>query len=317
MGIFRRHRGSPEAAGPDDHLPFLSRPEADLVRAMFRQAMAERGRETIIAGGHIQGEGPSYFGLWNVALACRNDPRGERAWPQIVARHADIVTAAASVNLDAELAGRTADQLVGQVYAHIAPASMLGGSRPLPRYAREISPGLAEMFVLDQPKAIAYLGDAHVDRLGGVAAVRQAGLASVRALPPVTVHHGGNAASGHCDYILDESAYTADRVLQLPHMLNQLTGDPAAPYGVLVCVPIRQMAIFHVIRDETWLPSLQLMAGMGYARFGEGRHRISPDVFWCRDRAWQQLTFGIADGNLALRVEAEFADTIESLRPGP
>ena len=66
--------------------------------------MAERGRETMISGGHIEGDGPTYFGLWNVAVACHEDPRGERAWAKIVARHADVVTAAASTNIDDELA---------------------------------------------------------------------------------------------------------------------------------------------------------------------------------------------------------------------
>jgi hypothetical protein len=318
MGIFRRHpagrRDSPAEDGKDDHLPFLSRTQADRIRALFRQAMAERGRETTIFGGHIQGDGPSYFGLWNVAVACREDPRGERAWPQIIARHADIVAAAASTSIDDQLAGSTAEQLVGRVYAHIAPASVLGGSRPLPRYTREITPGLVEMLVLDQPKAVAFLGDTHIDRLGGVAAARGTGLASIRALPPVSVRHAGDPAAGHCQYILENSLYTADRVLALPHMLTQLTGGAAAPYGVLVCVPIRQMVMFHVVRDDTWLPSLRMMADLGYSRFGAGRHRISPDVFWCQEGSWQQLTFAGPDGSLAVRVEDEFAEAVEALR---
>jgi hypothetical protein len=324
VGIFRRRRdlagaGDPssEMGGHDQHLPFLSQARADRVRALFRQAMAERGRETIISGGHIEGDGPSYFGLWNVAMRCHQDPRGERAWPRIVAKHADIVAAAASTNLDEELAGCTARQLTGRVYPHIVPETAMGGSRPLPNYARRITPGLTEMLVLDRPQAVAYLGDPQVERLGGAAAVREAALGSLRALPPVTVHHGGRPESGHCDFILDESAYTADRLLVLPHMLGQLLGDPRAPHGVLACMPTRQMALFHVIRDvTTLLPSLELMARMGYARFGEGRHRISPDVFWCRDQVWQQLTFGGTGSKLTVRVEGGFADVIDALRGG-
>src|SRR5580698_5493020 len=317
MGIFRRRRGSAsENDGEKDaHLPFLSRAQADRIRALFRQAMAERGRETMISGGHIEGDGPTFFGLWNVAVACHEDRRGERAWPRIVARHADIVAAAASTNIDAELAGCTPGELRGRVYAHIVPERTMGGSRPLPGYARELAPGLAEMFVLDQPKTVAYLGDAQVERLGGAAAVRAAALASLRLLPPLTVHHAGQPGAGHCDFILNESAYTADRLLVLPHMLSQLHGDAAAPHGVLTCMPTRQMVMFHVIRDvTTLLPSLELMARTGYARFSEGRHRLSPDVFWCRNQAWQQLTFGGAGNKLTVRVEGEFADVLDSLR---
>jgi hypothetical protein len=320
MGIVRRRRGSPgiDDEGKDPHLPFLSRAQANRIRALFRQAMAERGRETMIAGGHIEGDGPTYFGLWNVAVACHEDPRGERAWPKIVARHADIVAAAASTNIDEELAGCTPGQLPGRVFAHIVPQRAMGWSRPLPRYARELTPGLAEMFVLDQPKTVAYLGDAQVERLGGAAIVRAAALASLRMLPPITVHHAGRPGAGHCDFILNESAYTADRLLVLPHMLTQLCGDPAAPHGVLTCMPTRQLVMFHVIRDaSTLLPSLEFMAEMGYARFGEGRHRLSPDVFWCGDRVWQQLTFGGAGSKLTVRVDGDFADVLDALRDDP
>ena len=317
MGILRRRRGSAseDTGEKDTHLPFLSRAQADRVRALFRQAMAERGRETMISGGHIEGDGPTYFGLWNVAVACHEDPRGERAWPKIVSRHADIVAAAAGTNIDDELAGCGPGELPGRVYAHIVPERAMGGSRPLPRYARKLAPGLAEMFVLDQPKTVAYLGDAQVERLGGAAAVRAAALASLRLLPPVTVHHAGQPGAGNCDFILDESAYTADRLLVLPHMLTQLRGDAAAPHGILTCMPTRQMVMFHMIRDAgTLLPSLELMARMGYARFGEGRHRLSPDVFWCRDQMWQQLTFSGTGDKLTVRVEGEFADVLDTLR---
>jgi hypothetical protein len=321
MGILRRRRGSGGEDGPggegekDPHLPFLSRTQADRIRALFRQAMAERGRETMIAGGHIEGDGPTYFGLWNVAVACHENPRGERAWPGIVAKHADIVAAAANTNIDAELAGCTPAQLRGRVYAHIVPQRAMGGSRPLPRYARTITPGLSEMLVLDQRKTVAYLGDAQVERLGGATAVREAALSSLRLLPPVAVHHAGQPGAGHCEFILDESAYTADRLLVLPHMLSQLHGDAAAPHGVLTCMPTRQMVMFHVIKDvSSLLPSLELMARIGYARFGEGRHRLSPDVFWRRDQAWQQLTFGGNGSNLTVRVEGEFADVLDALR---
>jgi hypothetical protein len=317
MGIVRHRRGSGGGGEgeKDAHLPFLSRVQADWIRALFRQAMAERGRETMIRGGHIEGDGPTYFGLWNVAVACHEDPRGERAWPRIVARHADVVAAAANANIDAELAACTPGELPGRVYAHIVPERAMGGSRPLPRYARELAPGLAEMFVLDQPKTVAYLGDSQVERLGGAAVVRAAALTSLRLLPPVTVHHAGQADAGHCDFILNESAYTADRLLVLPHMLAQLHGDATAPHGVLTCMPTRQMAMFHVIRDvTTLLPSLELMARMGYAKFGEGRHRLSPEVFWCREQSWQQLTFGGAGDKLTVRVEGEFADVLDALR---
>jgi hypothetical protein len=232
-----------------------------------------------------------------------------------VARHADIVAAAASTDIDDQLAGRTPADLAGRVYAHIVPERAMGGTRPMPRYARTIAPGLSEMFVLDQPKTVAYLGDAQIERLGGVAAVREAALASLRLLPPLTVHHAGEPGSGHCDFILDESAYTADRLLVLPHMLAQLNGGAAAPYGVLTCMPTRQMVMFHVIRDVgSLLPSLELMARIGYARFGEGRHRLSPNVFWRKDEAWQQLTFGGNGANLTVRVEGEFADVLDALR---
>ena len=60
---------------------------------LVRQEMAERGREVVVSGGHVQDDHGTVFSLRNIAAICRNDPRGEKAWPQLVAGYADKVLA--------------------------------------------------------------------------------------------------------------------------------------------------------------------------------------------------------------------------------
>jgi hypothetical protein len=51
------------------------------VRMLVRQAMAGRGREVVVSGGHVHDAQGTLSGLRNIAAICRNDPRGEEAWP--------------------------------------------------------------------------------------------------------------------------------------------------------------------------------------------------------------------------------------------
>ena len=48
---------------------------------LVRQAMADRGREVMESGGHVHDALGTLSGLRNIAAICRNDPRGEEAWP--------------------------------------------------------------------------------------------------------------------------------------------------------------------------------------------------------------------------------------------
>jgi hypothetical protein len=50
MAFMQDARGD---GGAGDHLPLLTRAQARGVRMLVRQAMADRGREVVVSGGHV------------------------------------------------------------------------------------------------------------------------------------------------------------------------------------------------------------------------------------------------------------------------
>ena len=245
--------------GRDDHLPWLTRAQARQVRMLVRHAMAERGRDVVVSGGHVQDDHGTVFGLRNIAAICRNDPRGEKAWPQLIAGYADMVLAMRPEDTARELAGLTAGQVRDHVFAVVFPADSLGPGIASFGSAPELAPGLLELLAFDRPDSSVFLTDEHVARLGGRTWLREAGLANLRALPaPGHLHLDG--AGGNLEVIYGESLYTASRLLVLPDLLTQVLGSADAPYGVMAGLPGRHRAHFHILRDSTALPSLRLMA---------------------------------------------------------
>jgi hypothetical protein len=83
-----KEQAGEDRSGPDSYLPFLTAVQADRVRYLVRQAFAEGGREVTVYADHLRDDQGAEFGLWNVAAACHNDPRGEPAWPAITAEYA-------------------------------------------------------------------------------------------------------------------------------------------------------------------------------------------------------------------------------------
>ena len=127
----------------DAYLPLLTVAQADRIRLLVRRTLAEHGREATVYGGHARDDQGSTFGLWNVAAACRSHPRGERAWPGVVARHVATLLAHAERS---GLGGLTPQEVRSRIYARLYPAADYTGDR-WPRH-REPVPGLAELLVL-------------------------------------------------------------------------------------------------------------------------------------------------------------------------
>lgn len=307
MRMLRRKSG--EDACQDEHLTFLTTRQAGLLRMLVRQMFAEQGREVTAYADHVRDDSGARFGLWNVAVACFDEPRGERAWPRVVAEHVRRVLA----DIDRDVfAGLRPAQVRARTYARLMAAAAVPDLTWF-RYARPVAPGLLELLAFDLPDSIVTFRDQDAERFGGAAALRQAGLTSLRALP--VEHHERMTApdGGHFDVLLGESVYTASRLLVMPDLLAGLLGRVNLRHGVLVAAPNRHQAAVHVIRDQSVIASINLMAGYALEAFRSAAGSLSPNVFWWRDGRWEQISRLEPDGGISVLVGAELGRTLEQL----
>ena len=175
MRLFRRGRGRPAAT--DQHLTFLTREQASRLRTLVQEAFAAHGRTVLVAGDRARDDQGMHVGLANVAAQCQAAP-SEAEWPAIVAAHVRRVEAMAATDV---LADATPDQALAQTYAMLYAASPALGPDSGYGYAREALPGLLEVLAFDSPDSFRLLTDGEIDRLGGVATLREAGRANLSA----------------------------------------------------------------------------------------------------------------------------------------
>jgi hypothetical protein len=283
-----------ERSSADGHLPFLTAAQADRVRYLVRHALAERGREVSVYADHLVDDQGGEFGLWNVAAACHNDPRGERAWPAITAEY--VGSLLEDIDHD-PLDGLTPEGARSRVYVKLVPADALPSRTGL-SCLDETVPGLVDALVVDFPGTVASLSDSEVALLGGKSALREAGLARLRALPPLQHKHMAAPDGGTFEVLLGESVYTASRVLVMDDLLKQTPGAETAPHGVLAAMATRNQIAIHVIRGRSAVRSLRLMTRFALAGYSDGTGRLSPNVFWWRDERWAQVTRLDTDGTI-------------------
>jgi hypothetical protein len=290
-----KEKASEDRSGPDSYLPFLTAVQADRVRYLIRQAFAERGRETTVFADHLRDDQGAEFGLWNVAAACHNDPRGEPAWPGITAEYVSSLVEGIDHNA---LVTLTPQEAQSRVYVKLTPADAFPSRHGL-SYLDETVPGLLEALVIDFPGTAVSLSDSEVARLGGKAVLREAGLARLRALPPLQHKHLAAPDGATIEVLHGESVYTASRVLVMDDLLNQTPGaGTGTPHGVLAAMATRNQIAIHLIRGRSAVPSLKLLARFALAGFTDGIGRLSPNVFWWRDDHWAQVTQLDTDGTI-------------------
>jgi hypothetical protein len=305
----RRRQQGEGSAVPDAHLTFLTVAEADRVRSLVREAFAEQGREVIVAGDHVRDDQDARFGLWNVAVACRNEPRGQAAWPHVVAGHvAKALTHAGPDVFD----GLAPSDVRARTYARLVPAVSLPAAN-WPCSARQAVPGLMEVLAVDLTEVVMMLGDDDAARFGGAAVLREAGLDNLRALPPERHEHIIARDGGHFHVLHGASMFVASRVLVMPHLLAQIFGPATARHGVLAAMPSRHRAVLHVITDETAVASIGHMAGFAVAGYNSNPGPLSPSLYWWRPGMWRQISGLDASGQPAVRVDPELRQILRHL----
>jgi hypothetical protein len=306
-----RGKGGDEPPEPD--LAFLTKTQARRVRNLFQQAMAERGRELVTDSlGNFRDDEGKYYGLWNIAVLCRDDPGGEKAWPELIAGYADALLKGNSRESQARVAALTPEEARGLVYPSIRSAEKMGSLYPS---APEVAAGLVELLALDMADNTVFLDDSEVARLGGRESLRESALANLLALPAPT-HKRVGGPDAHVEVIADNSHFTASRVLVMPDLLSRGLGTDA-PHGVLVAMPARHWAFIHVLADKTARPSLLKMASMARIAHGREQGPISPDVFWWRDGDWMPVPFVESGDKITLRPGPELSFLLADLAARP
>jgi len=270
-----------------------------------RAALAEAGVEATVYADHAEDARGRKFGMANLAAACHNDSRGERAWRKIVDSH--IRNIVSGMDGQSPFTTMPPSDIFAATYLRLMPAEDV---LPNMSYARPIAPELAEVFNLDLPKTVAYFTDEHVTSLG-YDALREAGLRNLRAVPideHRTLEHGG----GTVEVLLGESMFTASLLLVFEHVLDRygLKADP--DLGAFVGVPNRHQLDFHVAADARAIPSLSTLAAFTAAGYRDSAGVVSPNVYWWRPSGLRRISTLTPDGP-RIEVDAELQSVLETL----
>lgn len=116
MALFRRRRGAGDE--PDPAFPAITARQADRIRALLREALAERGVEVVVHADHVSSAGGFQYGLTNLVAMCRADGRGERAWPAIVRGQVQGLLAGGGGE---QLDGLDRDEVLADVHLRVMP----------------------------------------------------------------------------------------------------------------------------------------------------------------------------------------------------
>ncbi len=309
MGRFgwgrRRAPGSDE---PDAVFGYLTAAQGARLRALVRQAFAERGIEVTIHPDRVESAGGQY-GLTNLAAHC--NASSPRRWPTIVGWHVETVLRAVSAPGAADLDDET---VLRHVFVRVMGASTFPDLSRF-GYRRDLGGDLVELLALDSADSVTMLQDADIERFG-VGRLRDAGLVNLLAEPFGGCEQVPVDRAASFTRVVGDSVYTASRLLTMDDVLRRTTGDAEAPFGVLACVPNRHQLAFHVLRDRSVLPVMEAMAQLAATGYGDGVGPVSPYLYWHHGGGLHQLSH-LDGGELRIEVADEFAGVLDRLLQDP
>jgi len=270
-------------AGPQESAT-TRRARAASFRALVHDAFAKAGRPVALGPNNAHDESGRRYGLWNLASACHDAAEaGDRAsWPAMIAAHVRRVTSVP----DDVFEGLTAGEARSRVYARLVPTQSPHVARA--SYAQQVVPGVSRILAFDMPETVASISDEQAERLGGVAALWAAGLASLRVLP---VEHQEQVAlpdGGHFVGLTGDSVFTASRVLVMADLLRQMGVAFDPRFGVVVAMPHWRTVAVRALTGESApaLLSIGHVARFAEMSFAGERGQISPYAYSWRDGQW-------------------------------
>jgi hypothetical protein len=315
MRLWRRGRSSADAPGsePDAEFAFLTLAQAARLRSLAHQAFAEAGVEVVVRPGHLEAADGRVFGLGNLAATCLQllqDGR-EKAWPEVVRRHAQVVLA--SPAMDAVLTELPREEVLRRTYLRlVGTATLPAEAWAWYRYARPVAGDLVELLAFDEPETVRMLRDEDVAALG-LEDLRFAGLENLLRdrYDSHEVIRGPSGQSFHL--VLGDSVYTASKLLVLPDLLARTVGEREPEFGVLVAVPHRHQIAFALVEPATLLSTVRTLAGFTAGRYEDGVGPLSPYLYWWKDGRVVQVSFLDDAGTLSIDATGEFGDLLRRL----
>ena len=304
-GSFSRRRASPDTP-PDGAFPFWSQSVADEFRRLVRQAFADVGSEVVMYADHVVDGSGTRFGLANLAASCHDNDGATRAWPAIINRH--VARIISSVRQPNDFASSTDPEILARTYCRVTPADALTSNMT---YGLEIAPGLMRVFNLDYPETVRYFTDDKV-AVYGIPALVEAGTRNLRTVR-VDAHKTLKKAGGRIEVLMSESVFTASLILILDEVVARYGHRIDPEVGAFVAIPNRNQLDYHIPRDTSFLPSLQLLAGFSAAGYRNAPGQVSPNVFWWRPGHIEQVSRVTDDHKVMIEIGPELAEVLNGL----
>ena len=316
MRPIRRGRGDRDrdrsTAVTDPDFPFLTLDDAARLRALTRDAFAERGVETHIQGDYLQAADGERFPLRNLFATCQDAGSGERAWRRTIRDHVTRVIDLRDLPGPADL---PVEELLAHAAVLVCAEDSLGTTAPF-GYRRPLGGDLVELLAHDGPGCVTYLDDDQVER-AGAAALRAAGVEHLLTEPFGDLHDVSTPQSGRFIALAGRSVHTASRLLTLDDVLRRATGTSRTPDGVLVAVPNRHQLVFHRPEDAALLGVVHGMLKFTVAGYESGTGPVSPHLYWRPPGGGPLEQLTRLDGDvIRVRIQGRFAEIVERLVGG-
>lgn len=290
---------------PDAHLPMLTVPQAERLRALVADHLAaRRGARPVVEGEAVTQDGHLYP-LTTLAQRCRTVPEDE--WPQLVAAHFTHLE-------DASQGGEERADLLRHTRLRLLAAGAFPGRvADHFRYARPVAEGLLAALALDSPTSVRILNDNDVAR-AGLDDLWAAGRANLLDEP---VRHaevrGRSGAPLHA--LSGDSHFVASKALVLPELARAVTGRELPEAGALVVVPTRHLLAFHPIVDGTAVDAVNDLSEYAVRAYEDGTASISPLLYWWHQGRLVCLTVVDHESrSMSVRPPQELLETMKRLR---
>ena len=303
----------------DKALPFLTVQQADRVRSLLSEALAERGLQVTVFNDHLRAADGREFGVWNVASRCHAAGRSESAWRPVINDHVDKLMA--SFAAGDPFKGLSEEDLRTRTYTRLWQRdAMPGGASEYPSV--EFVPGVLEVITLRIPGGVAPFHRDRVEEYGGWERLHDLGRANLAACEPEGVEFMTTKEGATFVVARGESTFTASLALLMPgfadpveRVLDHLHDDGPADesLGWLLAVPNRHELVWHTIRDEqaisAWV-GMTLFAPMAHA---DSPGPLSPHVFWWSGEGYRQVTSYTEDGRITGVLDRQLLERLEKV----